>query len=631
MFLLDRIDFIALMGLLVQAFVAWAFVGILGSLRRREKSSAAFDCWFFAFVALALALTLVSVRFFAAYEITTSDPFWQEGLWPALAVYSGYQGLKATFGILLVKGAYALVDRPIPRPFRLAFPIVLVLMLSSPMLIRDITPLLIVQAPVMVFSALVALRVLPSGKGRSTGTLLVRGSMYGLAGVWVHHAICAALAPYFPWMRNIISLNSIFDLLVQIVLGAGLIISLLQDTSRRLREAEAEGSALRQTLERDEKLRALGTLVSGVAHELNNPLTVILGYAEELADAPGSAEAAKIVGEQAERCRGIVRSLSALAGQAVHPWEELEAADLAARVVRGLAMRTREFGVVVRVGDLRGIRFRADRIGMEQVLTNLLANAAQASPPRGLVRLDGRAEADGVVFVVSDEGPGVPFELRGRLFEPFFTTKGPGQGTGLGLSVAHAIVRAHGGSVTIEDGPGGRGASFRVRIPLRESPPVARESLPVTIAGPRTLLVVDDDAAVRRVLRSQAERRGWIVSEAESAEDALAVDRKLESFDAILCDVRMPGMGGVGFHEALERSRSPMLDRVVFVTGDLASPEAVGFSARCRRPLVPKPFDFAALFAVVADAAAAAGVSGAPSAPGVSGVAAPIQRAALGR
>ncbi len=602
MYLLDRIDFIALMGLLVQALVAWVFVAVLWSLRRRERSSAAFDCWLFAFVALSAALTLVSVRFFAAFELWTPAEFWIEGRWPALSVYGVYQGLKTTFGFLLVKGAYALVDRPVPRAISASFPLVLALMTASPLWISDITPLLMLQAPVMVFCALSAIRVLPIADGSSTGRRLVRGAMYGIAVSWVHHVIVFSTVAHFPWLRYVTSLNSLVDLTVQIVLGAGLIISLLQDSSRRLRESEAESRRLRQVLERDEKLRALGTLVSGVAHELNNPLTVILGYADELSDAPATAEAAKIVAEQAERCRGIVRSLSALAGQSVHPWEVIEAADLAARVVRGLALRTQGNEAVVVVGDLSGIRFRADRIGMEQVLTNLLTNAVQASPPRGVVRLEGRCDADGVVFTVTDEGVGVPLEHRARLFEPFFTTKGPGQGTGLGLSVAHAIVRAHGGSLEVEDGPGGRGALFRVRIPLRDAPRTAPERPLVVSSRPRTLLVVDDDAAVRRVLRGQAERRGWQVSEAGSAEQALDSPAVLADFDAILCDVRMPGMGGVGFHDTLDRTESPVLAKVVFVTGDLASSEAVGFSKRCRRPLVQKPFDFDALFAIVAGA-----------------------------
>jgi signal transduction histidine kinase/CheY-like chemotaxis protein len=525
-----------------------------------------------------------------------------------------YMGLKATFAVLLVEGGYALADRSAPRALRRAYPIVILGAAAIPLVVRESTPLLVAQAPVMVAAAAVSWRALAQRPADSTGLRIVRAGLGGLAAAWLVHATAGLAAGESTWAHYCLSLNSLVDLGVQLLLGTGLVLTLLQDTHRRLLSAEAEGAALRRALDRDEKLRALGTLVSGVAHELNNPLTVILGYAEELSAAPGAADAARIVGEQAERCRGVVRNLSALAGQSVHPWEDLAAEDLIARVVRGLPPGPR--GVSVLRTGFAGLRFRADRIGMEQVFANLLLNALQASPPGGTVRLTARATPDGVEFTVSDEGPGIAAEHLPRLFEPFFTTKGPGEGTGLGLSVAHAIVRAHGGTLAAEAAPGGRGALFRLQVPRRDgaSTPnaevVARAEGAAAGAAARTLLVVDDDSAVRSVIRRQAERRGYQVTEAAAAEEALPPRLDPAAFDAIVCDVRMPGIGGAGFHDALARGAHGALERTVFVTGDLASPDAVRFSRRCRRPLVPKPIDFGALFSVLGggalDAAAAA-------------------------
>ncbi|MEO6709236.1 MAG: ATP-binding protein, partial [Planctomycetota bacterium] len=222
-----------------------------------------------------------------------------------------------------------------------------------------------------------------------------------------------------------------------------------------------------------------------------------------------------------------------------------------------------------------------------------------ASSPQGLVWIEAAPCAAGVSFSVRDEGTGVPPELRARLFEPFFTTKGPGKGMGLGLSIAHAIVRAHGGTISVEDGPDGRGALFRVVIP-HAAAQKQLESKALVSAGPsRRLLIIDDEAAVRSVVRRQAERRGWKVFEADSAESAFAGSNRIAEFDAVLCDLRMPGMGGAGLHDRFKSEYPAALERTVFVTGDLASPESVQFSRRCARPLVAKPFEFDELFAIV--------------------------------
>jgi signal transduction histidine kinase/CheY-like chemotaxis protein len=426
--------------------------------------------------------------------------------------------------------------------------------------------------------------------------------LVGLACAWAIDATAAGLHERYSFFRYVLAANSFLDLGVQLSLGTGLVISLLQETHRRLGAAEVERERLQSVIDRDEKLRALGTLLSGVAHELNNPLTVILGYADLLAAKDSDNDPARIVAEQAQRCRGIVRNLSALAGQSQHPLQELDVADLVDRVVRGIQPNRDADSPQIRIGAIKALRLNADRVGLEQVLTNLVSNALQASPPGGTVTIEAAPSGDGVTLSVTDEGTGVPHDLRGRLFEPFFTTKGPGKGTGLGLSIAHAIVRAHGGTISVEDSPRGPGARFCVFIP---NAPLARAPEPKParqVTGARRLLIIDDEAAIRSVVRRQAELRGWSVSEADSAEGAMRGVHRLMDFDALLCDLRMPGIGGVGLYDLLSSEHPTVLERTVFVTGDLASPESVRFSTRCARPLVQKPFEFDELFAIVGGA-----------------------------
>ncbi len=606
-FLLKSIGLIALLGLFVQAFLAWIFVAVLMRVRRSEPASKAVADYSRAFLALAGALTIMSFRFFISHDRVPNNDAWADGRWAAVLSYMGYGGLKTLFGLFLLRGSHQFVGHESPRWLvRAWWPLVLA-MTCAPMVIPHIEDLLALQAPMMIGCAIASVRVLPRDSAIGSGMLLVRLALMGLALSWGIHAVAVLWHTSIPLLRYVLAFNSFIDLAVQLTLGTGLIISVLLATHARMRAAERERAQLQRTIDRDEKLRALGTLVSGVAHELNNPLTVILGYAE-LLDGQDGAAAAKVVGEQAERCRAIVRNLSALAGQRRRSVAELSLQDLVDRIVRGIQRGSSPDAPVMRVLPVGPLRLISDRIGLEQVLTNLVVNAMQASPPRGEIVLAVSATPDGAEFTVSDQGPGVPPELRARLFEPFFTTKDPGKGTGLGLSIAHAIVRANGGTIAIEDGPGGRGACFRVTVPNSELAAIGDGDTPAPRSRPGRLLVIDDDDGVRAVVRGQAERRGWSVTDARSAEEALGLAVQFGQVDTVLCDLRMPGIGGIGLHDRLQQQDPEVLQRFVFFTGDLASPESAAFSRRCTRPLVEKPFDFDELFTLLARNAVARAV-----------------------
>lgn len=306
--------------------------------------------------------------------------------------------------------------------------------------------------------------------------------------------------------------------------------------------------------------------------------------------------AAAVVREQAERCRAIVQRMSLVGRTGALSTTQVDVAELVSRVLRGFLPQSQQLGVALRTEVAPGLpSLLVDTVACEQLLANLVANALQASPRGGEVLVAAALRGGGVELRVDDRGPGVPVADRARVFEPFFTTKPAGSGTGLGLAVVDAVVRAHGGRVEIGDAPGG-GASFVVWLPLGRANTVEGRAEPSGGApgraeAERRLLVIDDEPLVRDVLVRQAAASGWQAVGFASAADAL--EQLLQGdahVDAIVCDLRMPGMSGQQFHDQLARSAPQWLERIVFVTGDPASVEAVSFARRCRAPIVGKPF-----------------------------------------
>jgi PAS domain S-box-containing protein len=362
--------------------------------------------------------------------------------------------------------------------------------------------------------------------------------------------------------------------------------------------------ALRQS----EKLAALGQLVSGVAHELNNPLAAILLFTEDLlaSDRPAEErEALNVIAQQARRSRAIVRDLLSFARHRAATRAPVALDALLNDLARTLQPQIAELSVKLHL-EVPGTSEILDieREGIEQVITNLVMNAAQAAGAGGDVWLRARAEPDWYVFQVVDNGPGIANETLPRIFEPFFTTKPSGQGTGLGLSVSLGIAEQHGGTIVAgnRDSGDGSGACFNLRLPRT----IAREGAgpevvaPVRAAAPaqrpgadqRRVLIIDDEANIRRALSRFYVRRGWIP--AEASDGAAAMQRligALEDFDLILSDVKMPNMSGIELHAALLEKRPEMLDRLVFCTGDMQSPVVIDFAGQTTCRFLLKPFD----------------------------------------
>jgi len=373
--------------------------------------------------------------------------------------------------------------------------------------------------------------------------------------------------------------------------------------------------AAEQALRQSEKLAALGQLVSGVAHELNNPLAAILHFAEELLDDERTAEdleALSVIRDQARRSRAIVRDLLSFVRFRDAARERVKLTDALTTSVRALQPVVAEIGARL-TADLPPSETvgNTDRAGLQQIVTNLVINAAQATGSGGTVGLRAWITGNELTIVVEDSGPGIPTSVMDRIFEPFFTTKPVGEGTGLGLSVTLGIVQQMGGRISAENrSPSeGGGARFTVVLPVERAGTLElADGGPITPAfgeggksarGPR-VLIIDDEPSIRAALKRFFSRRGWQVDEAADGADGLSalLDGK-SSFAVVISDLKMPGCSGMELHDHVAAVAPELLDRVIFSTGDVASRDAAEFVRRTRCTVLQKPFELRALEALV--------------------------------
>jgi signal transduction histidine kinase/CheY-like chemotaxis protein len=362
-----------------------------------------------------------------------------------------------------------------------------------------------------------------------------------------------------------------------------------------------------------EKLASLGQRVGGILHDLSNPLTTILGYAQRLvarAAAAGNGpqvELRGILGE-AERATGILRQLLRLSGEERSTREPLSLNELVDRTVD--LMRATLAGSPIRLvleKEPGLARVEGDFGQLQQVLLNLLQNAQQAieqSGKGGLIGVRTGSAGEGRVRLeVWDDGPGVPGAIQARIFDPFFTTKPPGVGTGLGLAIVLGFVRQHGGTVNLLSAPRG-GTRFLVELPalqvaarLPEPPEVIRfaprrRSPAGGLAGEARaarVLVVEDEPTVGGLIADVLRDEGMRVDVLRDGHAALA-RAEYETYDLVICDLKMPGMDGKKFFHSLGQRHNPLQEHVLFVTGDVVAPGTQEFLERHGLPYVAKPF-----------------------------------------
>jgi two-component system, NtrC family, sensor kinase len=374
----------------------------------------------------------------------------------------------------------------------------------------------------------------------------------------------------------------------------GSAVILIEDvTEQRMLEAQ---------IIQNDKMASIGQLVSGVAHELNNPLTSIAGLAELLLERPPHPELPRehlrVIYDQAERAGRIVRNLLTFARKGVAEKTAVDLNDVVTRTSLLIVYELQLHGI-----DLESelspdpVVVLGDRYELQQVLLNLVTNAVQAvvglepGRCRHITLLTSRADGEAVLRV-RDNGPGVPKHLAPYLFTPFFTTKAPGEGTGLGLSLSYGLVKAHGGDLTYEPPPEG-GAEFRVTLPLYEAE-VPEEAAPAAgvngRAAGRRILVVDEDPAVHRLVSALFAPEGHAVEAVRSGDQALRLAREGE-YDMIIADVRMAAGSAEPFTHALLHACPHTRDRLVIACAggeDLPPPLAEQPVHRVTKPFNPR-------------------------------------------
>lgn len=389
----------------------------------------------------------------------------------------------------------------------------------------------------------------------------------------------------------------------------------LREADHKLRRTISSVTNLQDQLARSEHMASLGLMAAGVAHEINNPLSYILSnlsFAAERAIDQESRVALREALEGAGRVRDIVRDLKTLSRmeseEDLKPVDPRNAVDAALKLafddIRHRARVQRHFTEVPRV--------LGDETRLVQVMLNLVTNAAQSiplgAPDQNQITVEVTLASGGseVEIAVTDTGIGISSDHLPKVFEPFFTTKPAGEGTGLGLSICHRLIHAMGGRIQVssEEGRGSRFSVFLAVAAVQRDLDAPTSDLPSATLRRLRLLIIDDEVLVARAVRRMFDKEFRV----EIALDGKAALEKLEQgdYDVILCDVMMPGIGGIDVFRQVRAKNEALAGRFVFATGGLFSQELSDAVRRLSNMIVEKPFDPDELRRVIEVAAVAA-------------------------
>jgi len=373
-----------------------------------------------------------------------------------------------------------------------------------------------------------------------------------------------------------------------------------------------EKKRLREQLIQSDKLASIGELVSGVAHELNNPLTAIMGYSQLFCEGEGLSQNQHVIAgkiaEASERCKRIIENLLSFAKKS-----DIRREPVDVREILDKAIELREYNLTAHnIKVQRSYHGEAqitvgDAQQLQGVFLNLINNACDAMYQRnkqGVLAITTRAEGEDIIIEFMDDGPGIPSELRDKVFDPFFTTKEVGKGTGLGLSISYGIIQEHGGELSL-DSAFSDGAKFIVRLPASGSieQDGSNGDTAITFSSheepERRILVVDDEETIRDLSVDILTSMGHKVDTACNGANAREMIGS-NNYDLIIADIRMPGaLSGIDLYRWTEGARPALKDRIVFVTGDILADDTRKFLEETKKPCLSKPFEISDYMGIV--------------------------------
>jgi signal transduction histidine kinase/CheY-like chemotaxis protein len=377
----------------------------------------------------------------------------------------------------------------------------------------------------------------------------------------------------------------------------------LQQSRAQLEKTVETLKSTQAQLIQSEKLSAVGEFVAGVAHELNNPLTAVMGFSEILKDADVGEKTQRhldMIFKSAQRCQKIVQSLLSFARRQPSERQPMSVNKLIEAVLEIVSypLRTSNIEVVLRLDPALPVVL-VDGHQIQQVLLNVINNARQAMESHhaaGKITITTEVREPNVCITIQDNGPGISESNLHRIFDPFFTTKEVGKGTGLGLSLCYGIIKEHGGNITPSSRPG-EGAKFVIELPIADdvenstgaaSLPASGKPDPHEGAG-KKILVIDDEETILQMISEVLKQHGYAVDVVTDGETGLRLlDRN--HYDATLCDWKMPGLNGWQVYERLRAASPGQCRRIIFITGDVVNEEMRALLEQEKCPCLAKPF-----------------------------------------
>lgn len=379
--------------------------------------------------------------------------------------------------------------------------------------------------------------------------------------------------------------------------GEDVIVSNTRDLTQELALQE-ELETQRDMLFQNEKMSALGELLAGVAHELNNPLSIVVGHSlmlkEEVAD-PEILRRIEKISNAAERSAKIVKTFLAMARQRPVKMEHVDVSSVISTAIDVAAYGHNQDELQITADLPKSLpAILADPDQITQVVINLVINASHAisnseTGDRIEVSAALHKDQDKVEIFIIDNGPGIPENIQARIFEPFFTTKEIGDGTGIGLAFCHRIIHSHGGHIKLDDNVTG-GSRFCITLPIAEGKEAqaGSETAAIQTEKTRRALIVDDEIDVAELIAEILRKDGFEVSMAHTGAAALDI-LKGEGFDILLSDLNMPEMNGQGLFDVVKTKYPDLVARTGFITGDTMGEASQSMLQATQRPYLEKP------------------------------------------